>query len=299
MRLAAGGESFPLLPQRVSIQLIAALGFEGYELILRGQNSSGVRLEDVRADIPTWAGRFDERVRGQGLEFAEIFCAPGSSLRTLAVNHPDADERGRSWALFQDMLELAVRVGSPGLTMLPGIDWPDQDHEQSLTWAASELQRRAESARARGIRFSVEPHIGSVCSTPDEVARLCELAPDLELALNYTHFTVQGFSDAEIEPLLAHARHFKARGARPGRMQAPLKENTIDLERVIDVMRASNYDGYIYLDYVWVDTDGLNDIDVVSEVVLLRDRLRAKLEGRPWNYPTLAEMDFGAPARDD
>jgi sugar phosphate isomerase/epimerase len=298
MFLAAGGESFPLLPQKVSIDLISELGLEGYDLILRGGKSLGVQLDDVRSDIPGWAGRFGERVRGSGLEFADIFCVPGNSLEPMAINHPDPRQREDAWALFDDMLELAARIGAPGLTMLPGVDWPGEDHEESLARAAHELQQRAEAARARSTRFSVEPHIGSVCPAPSDVARLCELAPDLELALNYTHYTVQGFSDAEIEPLLARARHYKARGSRKGRMQAPLKENSIDFERVIDAMNESDYDGYITLDYVWVDSDGLNDIDVVSEMVLLRDRLRAKIAGKPWSYPTLAEMDFSTPGDD-
>ncbi len=299
MRLAAGGESLPLLPQRISMQLFADLGFEGYDLILRGGNSLGVKLEDVRADIPGWAGRFDERVGGAGLELADIFCVPGNALQTLAVNHPDAGEREQSWELFDDVLDLAVRLQAPGMTLLPGIDWDGEGHEQSLDRAADELQRRAEAAVARGIRLSIEPHIGSVCSTPKEALELCQRAPALELALNYTHFTVQGFSDDDIEPLLKHARHYKARGARPGRLQCPLKENTIDFERVVDAMQTHDYDGYIAMDYVWIDTAGLNDIDVISETLLLRDRLRAKFENQPWQYPQLADMDFGAPAADD
>jgi hypothetical protein len=78
-----------------------------------------------------------------------------------------------------------------------------------------------------------------------------------------------------------------------------MKENTIDYERVIEQMHRVDYDGYIAMDYVWVDTAGLNDIDVISETILLRDRLRAAARGEHWSYPRLAEMDFGAPARRD
>ena len=48
---------------------------------------------------------------------------PATDFRGLAPNHPDPLEREESRALFRDMLELAARLRSPGMTILPGIDW--------------------------------------------------------------------------------------------------------------------------------------------------------------------------------
>ena len=113
----------------------------------------------------------------------------------MAPNNPDAAERERGTALFRDMLELTVRLGAPGLTMVPGVDWPHEDHDSSLERAARELGMRAAESRAAGVRFSIEPHVGSVCGTPEDVARLVELAPGLELTLDYTHYVSQGFNE--------------------------------------------------------------------------------------------------------
>ncbi len=151
--------------------------------------------------------------------------------------NPDPAEPQHGLSLFEDMLELTVRLGAPGLTMVPGIDWLHETHEESLMRAAAELGRRASAAREWGVRFSVEPHVGSVCRTPEDIARLCELAPDLELTLDYTHCASQGFTEQEIKPLLAHARHAHVRGGADGRLQTALRENTIDYERVIDELR--------------------------------------------------------------
>ena len=82
------------------------------------------------------------------------------------------------------MLDLCEQLDAPGITMLPGTDWPGESHEDSLQRAADELRLRAAEARERGRRLSVEPHIDAVCVTPADAARVGELAPGLQLTLD-------------------------------------------------------------------------------------------------------------------
>jgi sugar phosphate isomerase/epimerase len=177
------------------------------------------------------------------------------------------------------MVELAARLRSPGMTILPGIDWEGESHEASLERAADELGRRVSEARERSVRLSIEPHLGSVASTPERALDLLERAPGLELTLDYSHFVYQDIPQDEIDPLVPHARHFHARGARPGRMQAPLKESVVDFERMLDLADRAGYDGYVGLEYVWLDWEHCNECDNLAETILLRDRLVAKLAG--------------------
>ena len=284
MQLSCGDHSFPVLPHEQTVELVKMLGFTGFDLAVMG-NRSHIRPEVIREDIAGWAGRLEERIRGRGLEIADVFCIPWTDFEVMAPNNPDDAERERGTALFRDMLELTLRLGAPGLTMVPGLDWPHESHEQSLARAAQELGRRAAEAREAGVRFSIEPHVGSVCGTPADVARLVELAPALELTLDYTHYVSQGFSDAEIEPLVAHARHFHARGGAPGRVQCALKDSTIDYGRAVEALRASGYAGMLAPEYVWIDWERCNECDNISETILMRDRLQAAIDGRPWSYP--------------
>jgi sugar phosphate isomerase/epimerase len=284
MRLSCGDHSFPVLPHSQTVELVRMLGFDAFDLAVMG-NRSHVRPEVIREDIPAWAARLEERIRGRGLDIADVFCIPWTDFATMAPNNPDAAERERGTALFRDMLELTVRLGAPGLTMVPGLDWPHESHDESLTRAARELALRADEARSAGARFSIEPHVGSVCGTPEDVARLVELAPGLELTLDYTHYVSQGFSEAQIEPLLRHARHVHARGGAPGRVQCALKDSTIDYGRIVEALLENGYGGAVALEYVWIDWERCNECDNISETILLRDRLLAALAGRPWAYP--------------
>jgi sugar phosphate isomerase/epimerase len=101
------------------------------------------------------------------------------------------------------------------------------------------------------------------------------MTPGLTLTLDYTHFTCQGIVDDEIEPLLAFASHFHARGACRGKLQASMKEDTIDYGRVLQALNNIDYPGFIVLEYVWTEWMRCNEVDNITETIVLRDLLRA------------------------
>jgi sugar phosphate isomerase/epimerase len=286
IRLSCADNTFRLVqPWESAVEMIRLLGIEAVDVCLMG-NRSHLRPEDVRDDLPAAAARITGGLSERGLALSDLFCIPWTDFERYAPNHPDPRYRASSRALFADMLELAERIEAPGITMLPGIDWPGETHDDSFDRAVDELGWRATQARARGVGLSIEPHFGSIAQDPLEAKRLCERAEGLELTLDYSHFVYQGFPEQDIEPLVAHARHLHARGARKDRMQCSLKLSAIDFERMLDVATETGYDGDVGLEYLWIDWEHLNECDTVSETILLRDRLRAKLQGRPWSYPT-------------
>jgi sugar phosphate isomerase/epimerase len=283
VKLACADDTFRLLrPHRAVLDLVAALGVEAVDVFLAG-NRSIVRPENVRDDIAGASARIAADVAAVGLKVSDLFVLPWTDLETMAPNHPDADERGRSRALFRDMLELAARLEAPGLTILPGIDWPDDP--ASLDRAVEELAWRAAQARREGLRFSVEPHVGSVVATPALARNLAEAAPGVEMTLDYSHFVRQGLPEEEADVLIPHTRHVHVRGASPRRVQESIRENTLDFERIVGALGAGGYDGYLTLEYVWLQWEHCHECDNLAESILLRDRLRAALAGERWTYP--------------
>lgn len=285
MKLACADDTFRLLrPHRAVLDLVAALGVEAVDLFLAG-NRSIVRPEDVRDDVAGAAARIAADVGAAGLTVSDVFVLPWTDLETMAPNHPDARERERSRALFHDMLELAVRLEAPGLTILPGIEWPDDP--DSFARAAEELGWRAEQARREGLRFSVEPHVGSVVPTPELARSLATAAPGVELTLDYSHFVRQGLPEEDADVLIPVTRHVHVRGASGRRVQESIRENTLDFERIVGALAAGGYDGYLTLEYVWLEWEHCNECDNLAESILLRDRLRAALAGERWTYPAV------------
>jgi sugar phosphate isomerase/epimerase len=284
MKLSLGNGAFPLLSLPQAISIAALLEFDGFDLVLMG-NGPHTRPEDIATEMDRWCATTRGWLDDHGLAAADVFCIPWTNFTTMAPNHPDAAERRRSRDLFRQMLDLAQGIGAPGVTMLPGVNWPEESADVSLKRAAAELQDRATEAAGRGLGFSVEPHVGSLCTTPADVLGLLAAAPDLRLTLDYTHFVSQGIAEADIEALAPAARYVQARGVAPGELQAPMKRTSMDFERMIDVLAATGYDGWVNVEYVWVAWNHLDEVDIVSETVLLRDRLRAKFRGEPWSYP--------------
>jgi hypothetical protein len=57
------------------------------------------------------------------------------------------------------------------------------------------------------------------------------------------------------------------------------KDNTIDYARVVSVMRATSYTGWLGIEYIWRDWEGCNECDNISETILFRDHIRAQVRG--------------------
>ncbi len=276
LRLACADFAFPLLPLQSTFKLIGMLGFEGIDVGLF-EGRSQLQPSQLMGNMPAAAAKLSAEVDDAGLTFADIFYQ-AASFDSVSANHPDPVEQRKGRELFLRMLEFTLRCNAPHMTGLPGVEWPDVPHTDSVKRSAEELVWRAEQAKAVGVVFSVECHLGSFAPTPATALELAQAAPGLTLTLDYTHFTSQGFNDDECEALVPYASHFHARGSRAGRLQAPLKDNTIDYPRVLTAMRRANYPGYVGVEYVWVDWEHCNEVDNLSETIMLRDLLRANAE---------------------
>ena len=171
-------------------------------------------------------------------------------------------------------MEYTNECGGKHVSALPGVFFPQEPRSASFGRCCDELAWRCEQARLVGITFSVEAHIGSLAPVPQAALRLVQATPGLTLTLDYTHFVRRGIPDAEVEPLIPHASHFHARGARRGRLQCSFAQNTIDYARIIRVMKRTAYRGFIGIEYVWTEWEHCNEVDNLSEVILLRDFVR-------------------------
>jgi sugar phosphate isomerase/epimerase len=273
MKLACADFTWPLLAHDQALALIRLLDIEGLDLGIFG-NRSHVRPEMVRGDIPMWAGILKERIERSGLELADFFFQAWTDFTVLAVNHPDPKQQDEARAIFADMLELARRLEAPGMTILPGVRFGDESWDSAIRRSAEALKWRADAAAKHGIVLSVEGHLGSCVDTPEKLATLIERTPGLKLTLDYTHFISAGLADADVEPLLVHARHFHCRGSAKGQLQTTFEENTIDYRRILEKMREIGYSGYFGIEYVWSDWQNCNRTDNVSETIRFRDLAR-------------------------
>jgi sugar phosphate isomerase/epimerase len=273
MKISTCDFSFPKLPWEQTLRLVRDLGMQGIDVALFEGGRSHLAPREVFSNIRAAASRINAAVLINGLQISDVFAQPGRVPEENAVNDPDPLARRRSRDLFHRTLELALRCNALHLTLLPGVHFATEAYEDSLKRSAEELTWRTEIAKTIGIPLGIEPHVGSIVQSPRQVNRLLVLAPTISLTLDYSHFVCQGIPDCEIEPLLPSASHFHARAACQNKLQAPMKENTIDFPRVVQEMKRTGYSGFVAVEYVWIEWMHCNEVDNLTETILMRDVL--------------------------
>jgi sugar phosphate isomerase/epimerase len=272
-RLACADFTFPLLDHDRSLDLISMLEFDGVDIGLF-EGRSHLWPSRVFKQLSQSARELARKVGDRGLAVADIYLQTAVEFVSLAPNHPDAAKRRKAREMFLRTLEFAAECGSEHVSALPGVLFDSEPAQTSWGRCFDELAWRCEQAQKAKLVFGVEAHVGSIVPTPAKALRLVKNVPGLTLTLDYTHFTRAGVADSVIEPLVPHASHFHARGARKGRLQCSFKDNTIDYDRILRVMKESEYRGYLGVEYVWIDWEHCNEVDNLSETILWRDYFR-------------------------
>ena len=268
LKLSCADFSFPLLPHEAVLKLVALLGLRGVDVGLFAGRSH-LRPE-VELRRPARSGaRLRRRLAAEGLAAADIFLQVHDNFTDYAVNQPQPARRRFARQQFLRALEYAAAARSKHLTLLPGVAFKGEPRASSLARAAEELSWRVELAATSGLRLGVEPHVGSLVDTPERALQLAAQVPGLGFTLDYAHFTRAGIPDARIEPLAARATHFHARCARKGRLQSRFQDNTIDFSRALRALDKHGFDGWMALEYVWINWEHCNEVDVLSETIQL------------------------------
>lgn len=270
LKLACADFTFPLLPHDQALQLIAMLGFSGVDIGLFEDRSHLWPSREFK-DLKTSARRLKKELDDLGLKAADIFLQMDSDFTPYAINHTDATRRQKARDWFLRTLDYASECDCSHVTALPGVHFAEEAADESFSRAVDELQWRVEGAQERDIILGIEAHVGSIVPNPESAELLIKQVSGLTLTLDYTHFTRLGLPDSAVEPLVKYASHFHVRGARHGRLQESFVRNTIDYQRVYEMMQDSGYKGWIGIEYVWIDWEHCNECDNLSETIQFRD----------------------------
>ena len=272
MKLSCADFTFPLLPHDHVLQLVKLLGVGAVDLgFFSGR--SHLQPEHVRDNVAGAAKKFSARLGELGLELADVFLQTSEHPAGLPANHPDRVIREKTREFMKLAIEFAVSAGARHITGLPGVSHPDVSDGDSRCRAAEESSWRAAEAAKAGLVYSIEPHVGSICPSPETTLEFLRQAHNVTLTLDYGHFIYQGMSNELVHPLLPHVSHFHARGGAHRQLQSTVKENTIDFPTLFQELKKLTYQGSICIEYVRVDWEGSNRTDNVSETLLLKELL--------------------------
>lgn len=273
-KFACADFTFPILPHDDVLKLVSLLKYDGIDIGLFESRSHLWPSKEFEAGAEKSGRALGRKLDDLGLKCADVFLQMDPGFAPFATNHPDGDRRHKAREWFLRTADYANAANCKHVTALPGVHNEGEDYESSFLRAVDELAWRANEAKNRGVVFSTECHVGSIAPEPTSALRLVESTPGLTLTLDYTHFIRVGFNDADVHPLLAHAAHFHARGARKGHLQTAVKDNAIDYADIAQRLKARNYAGWVGIEYIWIDWEQCNTCDNVSETTLLRELIR-------------------------
>ena len=272
LKLSCTDFSFPLLDHDRALAVIALLSLRGVDIGLFEGHGHLKPSRELKQPEKNGA-KLERRLAAHGLKAADIFLQIHASFAEFAVNHPAAHRRTLARDQFLRALDYANAAGADHVTILPGVKFADEPRTASVSRSTDELAWRVVQAQAMKLQLAVEPHIGSLVDTPELAMDLMRCVPGLGFTLDYAHFTRAGIADARIEPLTKFATHLHARTARRGRLQSSLKENTIDFPRALKALAKHKFAGWIALEFVWIDWEHCNEVDIISETVQLHKLL--------------------------
>ncbi len=274
LQFACADFTFPLLPHDKVLSLVAMLDCEGVDIGLFSGRSH-LTAESEFQQIHQRARLLKNQLEDRGLVATDVYLQLDTDLSLFAINHPDNTRRQYARDSFLKLIDYAVQLGADHVTTLPGMYFTSEEKTASLKLAHEELNWRLERVAGSGLSFGVEAHVGSPFAAPEDAKALIDAVPGLTLTLDYTHFIRNGYAQEEVDPLLVIASHFHARGAKKGQLQVSMADNTIDYLKIIENLKKIHYSGWIGLEYIWINWEGCNQVDTLSETIRLRDIIKA------------------------
>lgn len=264
--------TFPVLERLIALKLVKLLGFEHVDIGLFARSTHFSPL-NLLATPRSYTAQVQQDLDTADLRVSDVFLQIGADPSVDAANDPDPAVRLRNCDIFKSALEFCVALGSKHLTGLPGVYHSDISPDQDLGIASEVAKWRVSECANADVVYAVEPHIGSICTNVESTHKFLAATEGLTLTLDYGHFIMAGESSAHVHSLLSSASHIHVRGGARERLQTSVAENTIDFSAMLNVLQQLKYDGFLALEYVWIDWNDCNRTDNVSETVLLRNAL--------------------------
>jgi sugar phosphate isomerase/epimerase len=261
MRLAFSTNAYLRYPFDEAADRIAALGYEGLELL---------------ADVPhAWpAGLLEGQKRAivaamerTGLAFSNVNAFMMNAINDYRQPYwypsfiePDPHYRRVRIDHTRRALSLCAALGAPHITTEPGGPLaPGQDRQQAIDLFVEVLKPLAEHAHKEGVLLLIEPEPELLVETTDQYLEVAERvnAPSIGLNFDVGHaFCVGEDLPRSIARLAPHIRHYHFEDIAASRVHHHLVPGmgAIDFASVIAAIQGTAYDGWLTVElYPFVD----------------------------------------------
>lgn len=242
---------------RLSVHAIT-WGGEGLQQAVEDISSQGFRgIETFDAVVKTYEGReaeFDELLSSHGLRLVSLY---GGGNMHIPAQRDEVVARNERLARF-----LSERGATP-LTLGPGRRSEGGTTSEELREMATTMNEIGRRTQEYGVLACLHPHWGTTIQNRDEIDRIFDLVDPRYVYMNAdpAHMAKAGYDPVEVfrtySSIIKYA-HFKDY-LRPEQEKQAIGTGgtaiipdfvefgvgTIDLQGLIDVLKAANYDGWL------------------------------------------------------
>ena len=242
--------NFEGMDLKSTLRLIAGLGFKYADVEVCGSTAQVNQLE--AAAEPERVGETLRSLGEEiGLQLAEFFVIELEiDGQMVTPVHRDDGLIRRSLEQFRHLCLCAQVSGCRSIMTVPGS--PADGGAVEAVWdrGVSTLRQMAAIAGNHGLRFHVEPHSGSIGTTPELALRLGREVDGLSFVLDYAHFIGQGIPQEEVTPLLDFTGHMHAKPCGLGQGKILVHEMTIDFKAILAELLRRDWDGIISMECI-------------------------------------------------
>lgn len=241
MKLGYSSWGLPTLSIDDQIKNVAALGYQGIEMICIPRSSTDVAkldqterkrirrlIDEAELELPSIAGHADPLEQ-------------------------DPEKLAANLQRIRDGIDLAADLAGPSgppclVTM--GYGRPET-YEQQRETLAERMRGLAEYAKTRGVTIGLEFHVGQAIDRPERILWLLEHVdhPNFKLNLDVSHLDVMGYSIAEsVRPFIRHSIHTHVkdqRGRYPNHQYLTPGDGDYNYVEYLQEMNAAGYQGFI------------------------------------------------------
>ena len=257
MKLAYSANAYMKVDAIEAIDRIAALGYEGIELMADTPHvwPATTSDEELRA--------IRDRLADQGLTISNVNAFMMNAVQDFwhpSWIEPDEDFRRRRVQHTIDALTMARKLGARSITTEPGGPLePGMTREAALDVFVAGLNETLRHAEVEGVMLLVEPEPGLLVETVEQFVELAARIDSPMFGLNFDvgHFyCVDEPLSAAVQRLADVTKHYHIEDIAATRVHEHLipGRGAIDLAGVMRAIAATGYDGWITVElYPYLD----------------------------------------------
>lgn len=274
MQLGVANYAFEVLPLEATLMISRELGYQAVTIAgFHQRGKCSFEPAAVAANPQQQADILNPLLQKYRLSVNDFFQQFGLAPSLHSLNDPDASIREENMRFVRGAAHFCQLIGSPGMTILPGVDHTVRPLAENLAVSIDYLRRAVEIGSEYGVEIRFEPHMGAVADTPELALQLVEAVPGLKVTLDVCHFILQYISVERVYALIPHTGLVHIRQARPGKLQVAYDEGSIDFPGLIARLKAVGYRGGLTVEYVCADWFEVNRNDTLYESAVALERL--------------------------